>query len=224
MENKSEKRTYIIDDKEKGCENHIQNSIQDYSFFYDTVTELINNTEQSLDVLDLGCGTGLELKGIFSKIPNAHITGIDLSLESLKILQTNFDNRTQQLSLIQGSFMGYPLGQNYFDYIISVMSVHYFLEEDKLKLYQKILKSLKPGGIYIESDFIAKNNEQETEYLKTYYKKKRKLADNKLYLIDIPMTVKKQTKILLKSGFENVEIIRKAENQVVIKATKSCEY
>lgn len=50
---------------------------------YIKLAELIPDTARKL--LDLGCGTGLELGRIFQRFPDISVTGVDLSSEMLKI-------------------------------------------------------------------------------------------------------------------------------------------
>ena len=41
-------------------------------------------------LLDIGCGTGLELASIYQKFPNVKITGIDLSKDMLEKLRVKY--------------------------------------------------------------------------------------------------------------------------------------
>ena len=66
--------------------------------FFDALLPADNGT----CVLDLGCGTGLELEEYFRLNPDASVTGIDLSDAMLNALSSKFPNR--KLSLIQGSY------------------------------------------------------------------------------------------------------------------------
>ena len=47
-------------------------------------------------ILDLGCGTGLELEGIFRKLPDAEITGIDLCEEMLRRLYEKYKDKCKR--------------------------------------------------------------------------------------------------------------------------------
>lgn len=46
---------------------------------YEAVAAQIAATDSAVQILLLGCGTGLELAEIFAKAPHAHVTGIDLA-------------------------------------------------------------------------------------------------------------------------------------------------
>ena len=159
----SEKMSDFFNTRASGYDNHMENNVENFELFYSKVSVPIKVSGEAINLLDLGCGTGLELKYIFNKIPNAEITAIDLSMEMLTLLQQNYAEKIDQLNLICGSYIDYPLGQNYFDYVVSVMSAHHYLEQEKVNLYAKVHSSLKDGGLYIEADFVADNNAEEEE-------------------------------------------------------------
>ena len=54
------------------------------SLWKDAYTEMERRLPQSVEtLLDLGCGTGLELDAILSKRPNLRVTGVDLCPDML---------------------------------------------------------------------------------------------------------------------------------------------
>ena len=61
----------------EGYDEHMKNNIEGADVFYKYTASLLP-TEEKANVLDLGCGTGLELEEYFSINPQARITGIDL--------------------------------------------------------------------------------------------------------------------------------------------------
>ena len=75
-------------------------------------------------LLDLGCGTGLELEFYFPLNPAAKITGIDLSKGMLNAMREKFPYKN--ISLICGSYFDVPFGENAFDACLnfSIASTH----------------------------------------------------------------------------------------------------
>ena len=70
-----------------GYDDHMKGAIaKDFNDFYKTISFSIPDTNDIIDILDLGCGTGLEIEGIFKKAPNAVLTCVDLSSEMLSEL------------------------------------------------------------------------------------------------------------------------------------------
>lgn len=53
------------------------------------------------------------------------------------------------------------MGVCVFDGAVSVETLHHFTHEEKVGLYKKIFKSLKENSFYIETDYIAPNQEYE---------------------------------------------------------------
>lgn len=64
-------------------------------------------------VLDLGCGTGLELGYYFETVPTAKITGIDLAPGMLDALRNKFPDKS--LTLVAGSYFDVPFDEGAFD-------------------------------------------------------------------------------------------------------------
>ena len=77
-------------------------------------------TKPESEILDLGCGTGLELEEYFLLNP-------DLSDAMLKSLAAKFPDK--KLHLICGSYFDVPLGCEKFDSAVSVESLHHFTAE-----------------------------------------------------------------------------------------------
>jgi RimJ/RimL family protein N-acetyltransferase/ubiquinone/menaquinone biosynthesis C-methylase UbiE len=165
-------------------------------------------TDQTVRILDLGCGTGLELQYLFARMPNARVTCIDLSKKMLAILVTNYRERTAQLEIIRDSYLTWDYPEAQFDYVISVNTMHHLLQEPKTQLYRKINRTLKPGGIYCESDFMV-----DEARMAQYQARYQRIMDhgtisgqNGFYHIDIPFTIPIQKKLLLQAGFAKVEV------------------
>ena len=57
-----------------GYDRHMRDTIEGADTFYKFTASLLPKEENS-SVLDLGCGTGLELEAYFEVNPNAKITG-----------------------------------------------------------------------------------------------------------------------------------------------------
>ena len=76
-------------------DEHMRTAIEGADEFYRYTAGLLP-MESGAEVLDLGCGTGLELEEYFGLNPGAHITGIDLSEDMLERLAGKFLNRQMQ--------------------------------------------------------------------------------------------------------------------------------
>lgn len=154
-------------------------------------------------ILDLGCGTGLELEKIFERFPNVKVVGIDLSSEMLKKLKEKFRNKN--IDLVCQSYFDYNFGINKFDSVISVMSLHHFTHTQKELLYKRICDALKEGGVFINSDYIVEKQEEEDLFFETYAKEsKNQGLKEGIYHYDTPLTEMNEKSILTKAGFVSV--------------------
>ncbi len=156
-------------------------------------------------LLDLGCGTGLELKEIFKRFPNLNVTGVDLTKAMLKKLKENYPNRN--INLICGNYFDVDFGISKFDCVISFETMHHFTYEAKINLYKKIRTALNNGGLYIECDYMAKNQSEEDFYFSELIRIRREqnIPESEFVHYDTPCTVDNQIKMFKKSGFRKSE-------------------
>lgn len=91
--------------------------------FYEEIAAHISPVSPNFRMLDLGCGTGLELVSLFKKYPDMQVTGIDMSTAMLNRLQMKFPNKS--LNLICGSYFDVSFNGKY-DVALSTYSLHHF--------------------------------------------------------------------------------------------------
>ena len=171
-------------------------------------------------VLDLGCGTGLELGYYFEAVPTARITGIDLAPGMLDALREKFPDKS--LTLILGSYFDVPLAEHAYDAVVSVESLHHFTKAAKTPLYAKVRRSLKPGGYLILTDYFAGSDEEERHHFAQLKRLKREqgLSDDAFYHYDTPLTVEHETEALLEAGFSSVAVLKRWGATHALKAVR----
>ncbi len=171
-------------------------------------------------ILDLGCGTGLELEPIWQRHPGLEVTGIDLCPDMLqKLLKKHPDKR---LTTICQDYFQYDLGSGKWDAVISFESLHHFLPERKRGLYQRIYNSLKDGCAFILGDYIACCDEEETLLRDTYQTKRiqSQIPDHRFVHFDIPLTLEHEKELLQGAGFIIKEILNNPDNATILVAQK----
>ena len=202
-----------------GYEDHQLSGIDSAEIFYPYTASQLPITP-GCKVLDLGCGTGLELDEYFKVNPLAIITGIDLASGMLQALQAKFPDK--QLTLINGSYFQVPFGEKVYDAAVSVESLHHFTLEQKIPLYKKLHGSLKKGGYFILTDYMAENDEEEMQNFSELSRLKKELGicDGEFYHYDTPLTREHETEALLSGGFSKVEFLNKWQGTNILKAYK----
>lgn len=173
-----------------------------------------------LSILDLGCGTGLEIGYYFDIVPTAKVTGIDLAPGMLNMLRNKFPDKS--LSLILGSYFDVPFGLNVFDAVVSVESLHHFTIEEKIPLYKKLREALKMGGYFILTDYFALTEEEEMFYQEELVrlKKEQNILDTELYHYDTPLTIDHEKEALFAAGFSSVEVLNNWGATYTLKALR----
>ena len=198
-----EKMAAFFEARLDGYDAHMLTDIEGAKEFYPFTAQCL--PEDAAKVLDLGCGTGLELEFYFARNPRAHVTGVDLSAGMLTALKEKFPDR--DLQLIQGSYFEVPLGEACFDAGVSVESLHHFTQAQKTGLYRNLHAALKDGGCFVLTDYFAPDDAYEQFYFGELARLKAQqgISDDTFYHYDTPLTVAHETEALLAAGFSRVE-------------------
>lgn len=161
-----------------------------------------NLPEDAKEILDLGCGTGLELEAIFEKFPEIHVTGVDLSWTMLMKLILKYPDK--HISMRCEDYFVAELDPESFDAAVSFESLHHFTAEKKLGLFKKVYDALKPGGKFIICDYYAWNQEHEELLMATNAELRAKwnVQDEEFMHFDTPLTPEHEMEVLQEAGFE----------------------
>jgi tRNA (cmo5U34)-methyltransferase len=214
-----EKMGEFFDARLDGYEEHQLTCIDSAQEFYPYTASCLPQKTDSR-ILDLGCGTGLELAYYFEKVPTAKVTGIDLAPGMLDKLRRKFPDRA--LTLMLGSYFDVPFDENVFDAAVSVESLHHFTKEEKIPLYRKVRNALKPGGFFILTDYFAPSDREERFYRAELLrlKKEQNIQDNEFYHYDTPLTVDHEKEALLSAGFSSVAVLKSWSATYTLKAVR----
>lgn len=171
-------------------------------------------------VLDLGCGTGLELDELWRRLPELEVTGVDLCGDMLEKLRVKHGNK--KLTICRGDYFQYPFGEGSWDAIISFESLHHFLPDKKKALYHNIYGGLKAGAVFILGDYIACCEEEESLLRERYLEKRQEhgIPEDVFIHFDIPLTLEHEMELLRSVGFSRVEAVECIEGATMIMAEK----
>lgn len=202
-----------------GYEEHMLTCIDSAEVFYPITASYLPKASNA-KVLDLGCGTGLELNSYFPLNPTAHVTGIDLTESMLQTLRDKFPDKSLDLRL--GSYFDLPFEENHYDAAVSVESIHHFTKDEKIPLYKKLHTALKDGGYFILTDYFALSEEEEiherAELLRL--RAEQNLSADEFYHYDTPLTVPHEAEALIAAGFSKVEVLHSWGPTYLLRATK----
>lgn len=189
-----------------GYDEHMMTNIESAQEFYPFTARQLPTTEKC-HILDLGCGTGLELQEYYLLNPSARITGIDLSQGMLSALKEKFADK--DITLVLGSYFDVPFGEERFDAAVSVESLHHFTKAEKVPLYTKLHAALKSGGDFVLTDYFALSDEEEVLFRNTLIalKAEQGITDEEFYHYDTPLTVEHETEALMEAGFSTVKVL-----------------
>ena len=197
-----------------GYEEHMSTWEKSYQMISEVLPSDCRN------ILDLGCGTGLELDKIWEKNPDMEVTGVDLCQSMLdKLLKKHSDKR---LTVVCQDYFKYYFGCAKWDAVISFESLHHFLPERKKELYRNAYNSLKRGGVFLLGDYIACCDEEEELLYNTYLKRRNQFAipDDRFVHFDIPLTLEHERELLQNAGFAIEKVLDNPDGATIIAARK----
>ncbi len=172
------------------------------------------------NILDLGCGTGLELDKIWMRYPELTVTGVDLCQSMLDKLKEKHPDK--KLETVCADYFSYDMGERKWDAVISFESFHHFLPERKKELYHKIFRALKEGAVFILGDYLACCEEEEELLRKTCLEKRKKsgMKEDVSVHFDIPLTLGHEMELLQEAGFSRVDVVDCIEGATLVISKK----
>ena len=214
-----EKMAVFFENRLDGYDEHMMTNIESADEFYPFTAKQLPTTG-NCHILDLGCGTGLELEEYYLLNPSAKVTGVDLSQGMLSALKKKFADK--DITLICDSYFDVPFGESVFDAAVSVESLHHFTKEEKVPLYTKLHRALKNGGFFALTDYFSFSDEEEQMHRQNLIalKAEQGIDDDAFYHYDTPLTVKHEAEALLEAGFSSVEVLKNWGATYTIKAVK----
>lgn len=132
--------------------------------FYRAVVQIVPLApEKPWRFLDLGAGTGLLTQFLRGRFANSEYLLMDFSSEMLTQAKARFDGQSGvqylEADYTQDEWPGS------FDGIFSSLSIHHLSDEGKRELYQKISRHLRPGGVFVNAEFVrAESPELQAQY------------------------------------------------------------
>ena len=97
-------------------------------------------------VLEIGCGAGRAVELIAQRVPDGHVTGVDLSRQMVRaaVRRNARAIKAGRATVRQGDVMGLPFADRQFDKILSIHSLYFW--PDHQRAMAELARVLKPGG------------------------------------------------------------------------------
>lgn len=105
--------------------------------------DIIDKT--NLPIIDLGCGSGNDTLYLLNR--NKKVISCDLSKNAIDNIKKNFPSVTDAICL--NMLNGLPFEDNAVDVIIADLSLHYFYDDETIKLIKELKRVLNQNGYLI---------------------------------------------------------------------------
>lgn len=147
------------------------------------VGELVRNyeygksaKERVLNVLELGCGTGITTLALINSREDMHLTSVDNEPTMLDQARKNLAQWVTmgKLTLVENDALSalHDLATDSLDMVASGYTIHNFLDDYREKVLAEIFRVLKPGGIFVNGDRYALDDlEAHTQYVQAEVKR-----------------------------------------------------
>ena len=130
--------------------------------------------------------------------------------------------RYMAIEFMLSDYFIFPLGRERFAAALSFETLNNFKYEKKQKIYDKLFQEIKQDGYYIECDYIACSDEEETLCLEqcAYKRRVNNIPDDVFIHIDIPLTLEHQIELMENAGFNDIKVLYENCGTMIIKAKK----
>jgi tRNA (cmo5U34)-methyltransferase len=129
-----------------------------YFEMLDAILGYVPAGSKSQRILELGSGSGHLTRRIRKAFPDAEIYAIDLSREMLIKCQETTD--PSRLQLLRMDFENLSFAPDFFDLVVSSISIHHIDHPAKQKLFRQVFQCLRPGGVLAYSDQFAGDTDE----------------------------------------------------------------
>lgn len=129
--------------------------------YYDELQRQVVEATKDIEpetILELGTGAGETSSLLLALHPRARLVGLDSSPEMLAAARGALpgDRVEHRLGQLEASLPAGP-----FDLVVSALTVHHLLAEDKADLFRRVGEALSPGGCFVLGDVVVPDDPQD---------------------------------------------------------------
>ncbi|MDD1771544.1 MAG: class I SAM-dependent methyltransferase [Methanomassiliicoccales archaeon] len=114
--------------------------------------------DEPIKVIDLGTGTGSMAARVLQRFPRCRLTCVDMTKEMLDKAKARFNDRSD-ITYVERDFYELQLPEGC-DAVVSSLALHHLMTgDDKQNFYEKVLRSLRLGGVFVNADAVLSADE-----------------------------------------------------------------
>jgi tRNA (cmo5U34)-methyltransferase len=140
-----------------------------YSDAQNTITQVIQKefggrTQTDVQILEIGCGTGLTTEKILTADPRIVLTAIDNVDYIAEEARKRFaEQGATNLTILCADALEYlkQCAEGSFDAVVSALVLHNCTEEYRNQVFREVFRVLKKDGLFINADKYAQDDEVE---------------------------------------------------------------
>ncbi len=136
-------------EKERYGTFHMQSYLDTRSHKLVDIIQHIHKGKKHLQILEVGCGTGLTLRFLANKDSTARLFGIDFSKTMLRQSHEKASKTKNKISVTLGDAFALPFNDRQFDVVYATRFIHQFYHEEKKEIYRELSRVTKKGGVVI---------------------------------------------------------------------------
>jgi len=190
---------------------------------------------EAIKVFEAGCGTGITTVRILGADKRIQVIALDNEDKTLKQAEEVLKDFQDRINFVKEDISKYleNIEENSLDIFASAYVIHNLLPEYREKMFREVSRVLKVGGLFINGDKYARNNndqqivdlEDQIKNFDIYDKMGR--SDLKSEWIrhynedeKIKITENEQGEILKNFGFSNIKTVFRKRMEAIITAVK----
>lgn len=134
-----------------------RNLVPCFDGFYGSVLDAIGDwagarASTTLDVIDLGAGTGLLSAMVLGRLPQARLHLVDVSDAMLAQARQRFAGAAD--SSVSFELRDYTRGSlgGPWDLVVSALSIHHLDDGAKRALFARVFEALRPAGLFVNAE------------------------------------------------------------------------
>jgi tRNA (cmo5U34)-methyltransferase len=209
----------------------IRKAVPGYDDLFSIALELLPFADnETIEVLDLGAGTGLFSRQVLDKCPQGRFVLYDVAGKMLDVARERFRDYPDRFRYVVDDYRNLAATGS-FDLVISSLSIHHLADEEKKELCGRIFAALRDGGIFINIDLIkGPTPALEEFYCNNWYDKMRRTGASedeiqagleRRHAFDREALLEDQLRWLRQAGFTDVDCVYRNFKMGLFYAVKS---